>query len=157
MQGIGNKHDTVNIDGNRKNGSDIPLPDMYKIYKQNARQLSCEEYVKEIQIACAHGLGCTEIFFIGSNGKEQESNNGHTAEDASEQNAVMRLSPANSRTATNTYIDTLRTQQHPTVNKSEGPEYPVQRIICSARQNGHSTCTGCSDRELPGSSSLKSG
>jgi hypothetical protein len=43
------------------------------------------------------------------------------------------------------------------VNNSEGPEYPVERIICSASQNGNVICTGCSDRELPGLSLLKSG
>jgi len=157
VQGIENMHDTVNIDGNRKNGGDISLRDMYKIYKENEGQLSYQEYIKEILIACAHDLGYTEINFLGSNGKEQESDYGHTAEHASEQNAVMRLSPANNRTARNTYIDTLHTQQHPTVNKSEGPEYPVGRIICSTSQNGHVTYTGCSDREIPNSSSLKSG
>ena len=157
MQGIENMHDTVNIDGSRKNGSDISLPDMYKIYKQNEGPLSYQEYVKEILIACAHVLGCTEIIRMGSNGKEQESDNGHTAERAGEQTAVMRLAPANNRTATNTYLDTLRTQQHPTFSESEGPKYPVGRIICSTSQNGRGTCTGCSDRELPGSSSLKPG
>ena len=43
------------------------------------------------------------------------------------------------------------------VSNSEGPEYRVERIICSASQNGRVTCTGCSDRELPGLSLLKSG
>jgi hypothetical protein len=157
VQGIENIHDTVNIDGNRKNGSDISLPDVYKIYKQNAGQLSYQEYVKETLNSCAHSLGNQEIILLGSNGKEQESKSGHTAECASEQNAVMSLSLANSRTLINTYIDTQRTQQHPTVNKYEGPEHPVKRIICSTSQNGRVTCTGCSDRELPGSSSLKSG
>jgi len=42
-------------------------------------------------------------------------------------------------------------------SNSEGPEYSVQSIIFSTSQNGHVTCTGCSERELPGSSSLESG
>ena len=152
-----NMHDTVNIDASRKNGSHISLPDMYKIYKQNDGSLSYKEYINEILIACAHVLGNTEIILTGSNGKEQESNNAHTAERASEQNAVMRLSPANNRTATNISFYTLHTKQHPTFTESEGPKYPVGRIICSTSQNGHGTCTGCSDREHPGSSSLKPG
>ena len=44
-----------------------------------------------------------------------------------------------------------------TVNMSESPECPVGSIVCSSSQNGHVTCTGCSDKELPGSSSLDSG
>jgi len=157
VRGIEKIHDTVNIDGNRKNGSDISLHDMYKIYKQNAGQLIYQEYIKETLNVCARSLGYPEMIFLGSSGKEQESDSGHTAEHASEQNAIMRLSPANSRTATNTCIDTLLIQQLPTVSNSEGPEYPVERIRCSTSQNGHDTCTGCSDRELPDSSSSKSG
>jgi hypothetical protein len=157
VRGIENIHDIVNIDGNRINGSDISLHDTCKIYKQNAGQLSYQEYMKETLNTCACSLGYPETIFLGSNGKKQESSSGHAAEHASEQNSIMRLSPPNSRTATNSCVDTLLTQQHPTVSNSEGPEYPVERIICSTSQNGHVTCTGCSDRELPGSSSLKSG
>jgi hypothetical protein len=156
VQGIENSLDNVNINGNRKNGSDVPLHDIYKIYKQNAGQLSYQEYVKETLNACAHILGHPEVICVGSNGKGQESNSGHTAENASEQNSVRRSS-TNSRTATNTYMDTLLTQQDHTVNNSEGPESPVERIKCSTSQNGHVTCTGYSDRELPGFSSLESG
>jgi hypothetical protein len=146
-----------NTDSDRKNGSDISLHDMYKTYKQNAGQLNYQEYITELLNACALSLGDPEIIFLGTNGREQESNSGHTAEHAGEQNAIIRLSPANSRTATNTYIDTLLTQQDHTVSNSEGPEYPVERIICSASQKGHVTCTAYSDRELPGLSLLKSG
>ena len=154
VQGIETIHDTVNTDGNRKNGSDISL---CKIHKQTAGQLSNQEYIIETLDAYARSLGYQVMLVCGLNGKEQESDSGHAAEHASEKIAIMRLSPAKSRTATNTYIDTLLTQQHPTVNNSEGPEYPADRIICSTSQNGHLTGTGCSDRELPGSSSLKSG
>jgi hypothetical protein len=158
VQGIENIHNTVNIDSDRKNGSDISLHDMYKTYKQNAGQLSYQEYVQETLFAC---YCCLETYpqaiFSGANGKEQEFDSGYTAEHAGEQNAIMRLSPASSRTAINTYIDTLLTQQDHTVNNSEGPEYRVERIIRSTSQNGHVTCTGCSDRQLPGSSLLKSG
>ena len=51
----------------------------------------------------------------------------------------------------------LKKRQNYTVSNSEGPEHAVVRIICSTSQNGHVTFTGCSDRELPGSSSLESG
>jgi hypothetical protein len=40
---------------------------------------------------------------------------------------------------------------------TDAPEYPAERIICSTSQNLHVTCTGCSDRELRGSSALESG
>jgi hypothetical protein len=156
VQGVENSVDEVNIDGNRKNGSDIPLHDIYKIYKQNAGQLSYQEYIKQTMNACAHIMGRPEMICLGSNGKGQESNSRHTAEHASEQNA-LRVSSTNSRTATNTYMDTLLTRQDHTVSNSEGPEYPVERIICSNSQNRHVTCTGYSDRELPGSSSVESG
>ena len=154
VQGIKNIHDTMTVDGNRKNGSDISLHDIYKICNQEAGQLSYQKYIKETMNACTHSLGYPEMIFLGSNGKEQEPHSGHTAEHASEQNAIMRLSSANSRTATNTSIDTLPTQQHPTVSNSEGSEYTVEGIICSNSQSGQ--VTG-SDIELPGSSSLKSG
>ena len=157
VRGIENIHNTVNTDGNRKYGSDISLPDMYKIYKPNEGQLSYQECMKETLSACTCSLGYPEMTLLGSSGEKQESERGHTAEHASEQNSIMKLSPANSKTATNNYIDTLLTQQHPTVSNSEGPEYPVERIMCSTSQNGHVTRTGCSDRELPGSLSLKSG
>jgi hypothetical protein len=156
VQGIENSLGVVNIDGKRKSGSDIPLHDIYKIHKENASQLSYQECVKETLNASPHILGRPEMVCLGSNGKGQESNSGHTAENASEQNA-MRLSSTNSRAATNTYMETLLTQQDHTVNKSQGPEYPAERIICYTVQNVHVTCTGYSDRELPGSSSLESG
>jgi hypothetical protein len=54
------------------------------------------------------------------------------------------------------FFDHTKKKKNHTVSNSEGPEYPVVRIICSTSQNGHVTCTGCSDRELPGSS-LESG
>jgi len=38
---------------------------------------------------------------------------------------------------------TEKIQDH-TVNNSEGPEYPLERIICPTSQNGPVTCTGCS-------------
>jgi hypothetical protein len=155
VRGIENIRDTVNIDSDGKNGSDISLQDMYRTYKQNGGQLSYQEYIKKMLNACTESLGYPEIIFLGTSGKE--SNSGYTADHSGEQNAIMRLSPASSRTATNTYIDTLLTQQHHTVSNSEGTEYPVERIICSASRNGHVTCTGCSDRELPGLSLLKSG
>jgi hypothetical protein len=51
---------------------------------------------------------------------------------------------------------TEKIQDH-MVNNSEVSEYPVERIICSTTQNGLVTSTGCSDRELSGSSLLESG
>ena len=54
-------------------------------------------------------------------------------------------------------LDTLLTWQDPAVSNSEGPEYSVQSIIFLTSQNGYVTCTGCSERELLGSSSLESG
>ena len=69
--------------------------------------------------------------------------------------AIMPSS--NSRTATGTYIDTLLTGQDPAVSNCEGPEYSVQSIIFLISQNRHVTCTGCSEREHPCSSSLESG
>jgi hypothetical protein len=152
VQEIENIHDTVNVDGNSRNGSDISLHDMYKIYKQNAGQLSYKQYIKETLHACACSLGYPEMISLGSNGNEQESDSGHTVEHAREQSAIMSLSSANSRTAANTYIDTPLTQQHAAVSNSEGPEYPAERIICSTSQSGHVTCTS-SDRDLLGFSS----
>jgi len=128
VRGIADIHDTVNIDSDRKNGSDISLHDMYKTYKQNAGQLSYKEYIKEVLNACAQSLGYPEMIFLGATGEEQESDSGHTAEHAGEQIAIMRFSPASSRTAINTYTDTLLTQQDHTVSNSEGPEYRVERI-----------------------------
>jgi hypothetical protein len=164
VQGIERNHDEVNTDDNRGNGSDIPLHDVYKLYKQNAGQLSFHKYVKETLTASAHiladhrfeVLGCPEVICSRSNGNEQESDNGCT-EHASEENAIMRLSSPNSRTAHNTCVDTLLTQQEPTVNNSEGPEHTVEKIICSTSQHGHVTCSGLSDKERLGCSSLKSG
>lgn len=164
VQGIESNHDKVNTDGNRGNGSDISLHDLYKLYKQNAGQLSFQEYVKEILHACARilsdhrfeVLGFPEMICSRSSGNEQESDNRHT-EHASEGIAIMRLSSANIGTVNNTCVDTLLTQQEPTVSNSEGPKHPVEKIICSTSQNVCVTCSGLSDKELLGSSSLESG
>jgi len=69
----------------------------------------------------------------------------------------MRLTSTNSRTSTSTCIDALLTWQDPAISNSEGPEYSVQSIIFLTSQNVHVTCTGCTERELPGSSPLESG
>ena len=88
VQGIENSHDKMNIHGKKKNSGRITMHDLYKIYKENAGQLSYQEYILGMRNACAHILGYQEINCLGSNGKEQESDSGHTADHASEQNAV---------------------------------------------------------------------
>jgi len=61
--GVENSHDKVNIDGKKKKRILITMCDLYKIYKENAGQLSYPEYIREIRNLCACILGYPEMNF----------------------------------------------------------------------------------------------
>jgi hypothetical protein len=164
LQVVENNSGKVNVDGNRGDESDIPMPDIQKVYEQDAAQLIFLNSIKEILNDSVHivadnqfeVLDLPEIISLSAEGNQQESSIGVT-ENASKETDTTRISSLNSTTTNNIYHDTLFTQLDPTVSNTKVLDLPAEKKSLSTSKNGHTAYKKCSDKELIFPLSVESG
>lgn len=160
----------VGTDGNREDGSDVPVPGTYKIYGKNVAHLNFSNSIKDILNDSVYILKDNEfeildipdVISVRADGNQQESGTGGTDHGSKETPRTRILSANSSRTTDNTCHDICLAQPDPTVSHCTKVLYhPAEKKIPSVRQNRHTVCTELVEKEpigpLPTDSDKKSG
>jgi hypothetical protein len=149
-------------------GSEVPMPDMYKIYEQNVAHLNLSNSIKDMlndSVCMLEGnqleiLEIPEFVPLRVDGNQQVSGTGD-AEYGNKESPGTRILSPNSRTSDDTYHDVLLARPDPTVSNSRVTYLPAEKKIPSVRQNGCTVCTQLVEKEavgfLPTHSGKKSG
>ncbi|PNF42892.1 hypothetical protein B7P43_G12898 [Cryptotermes secundus] len=149
----------VGTDGNREDGSDIPIPDMYKVYGENGAYLNVSNSIKNIlnDSVCIFKdnqfeiLDIPDFISIRADGNQQESGTGDSEHGSKETPRTRIVSANSSRTTDNTNHDILLAQPDATVSHSTKVLYhPAGKKIPSVRQNRHTVCTELGEERLIG-------